>query len=151
MQPRCCPLSIEDNFLSYLNRRHVWKLRVNMAHSKQKCFSLTYCLSYKLNSCQVKLKKVFICNQCRPISDLAFLSWSEMSLPQAQTDPKYSDIPLLWPPKIKTSYPLNTLFVKLKLFFSSFSTHSVPLIRDHLWDCPKVVFKTTFGQSQRWS
>ena len=22
---------------------------------------------------------------------------------------------------------------------------------DHLWDCPEVVLKTTFGQSQRWS
>ena len=22
---------------------------------------------------------------------------------------------------------------------------------DHLWDCPKVVLKTTFGQSQKWS
>ena len=63
----------------------------------------------------------------------------------------YSEIPLLRPPKIKTFYPLKTLFVKLKLFFSSFSIPSVPLIRDHLWDCPKVVFKTTFGQSQRWS
>ena len=25
------------------------------------------------------------------------------------------------------------------------------LYKDHLWDCPKVVLKTTFGQSQRWS
>ena len=25
------------------------------------------------------------------------------------------------------------------------------LYYDHLWDCPKVVLKTTFGQSQRWS
>ena len=64
---------------------------------------------------------------------------------------KYSEIPLLRPPKIKTSYLLKTLFAMLKLFFSSFSTPSVSLIRDHLWDCPKVVFKTTFGQSQRWS
>ena len=24
------------------------------------------------------------------------------------------------------------------------------LYQDHFWDCPKVVFKTTFGQSQRW-
>ena len=24
-------------------------------------------------------------------------------------------------------------------------------IWDHLWDCPKVVLKTTFGQSQMWS
>ena len=54
-------------------------------------------------------------------------------------------IKLLRPPKIKTFYLLKTLFAKFKLFFSSFSTPSVPLIRDHLWDCPKVVFKTTFG------
>ena len=53
--------------------------------------------------------------------------------------------------KIKTFYPLKTLFWNFKLFFSSFSTTSVHLIGDHLWDCPKVVFKTTFGQSQRWS
>ena len=64
---------------------------------------------------------------------------------------KYSKIPLLRPPKIKTSYLLKTLFAKFKLLFSSFSSHSVPLIRDHPWGCPKVVFKTTFGQSQRWS
>ena len=38
-----------------------------------------------------------------------------------------------------------------KLYFSSFSTPSVSLTKDHRWDCPKVVFKTTFGQSQRWS
>ena len=63
----------------------------------------------------------------------------------------YSEIPLLRPPKIKTFYQLKTLFGNLKLFFSSFSTISVHLIRDHLWDCPKVVFKTTFGQSQWWS
>ena len=63
----------------------------------------------------------------------------------------YSEIPLLGPPKIKTSYLLKTLFAKFKLLFSSFSTPSVPLIRDHLWDCPKVVLKTTFGQPQRWS
>ena len=25
------------------------------------------------------------------------------------------------------------------------------LYEDHLWDCPKVVLKTTFGQSQKWS
>ena len=64
---------------------------------------------------------------------------------------KYSEIPLLRPPKIKTFCQLKTLFAKFKLFFSSFSSPSVSLIRDHLWDCPKVVFKTTFGQSQRWS
>ena len=64
---------------------------------------------------------------------------------------RYSEIPLLRPPKIKTSYLLKNLFAKFKLFFSSFSTPSVHLIRDQLWDCPKVVFKTTFGQTQRWS
>ena len=64
---------------------------------------------------------------------------------------KYSEIPLLRPPKIKTFCQLKTLFAKFKLFVSSFSSPSVSLIRDHLWDCPKVVFKTTFGQSQRWS
>ena len=63
----------------------------------------------------------------------------------------YSEIPLLRPPKIKTFYPLKNLFWNFKLFFSSFSITSVHLIRDHLWDYPKVVFKTTFGQSQRWS
>ena len=63
----------------------------------------------------------------------------------------YSEIPLLRPPKIETFSGLKTLFAKFKLFISSFSTPSVCLIRDHLWDCPKVVFKTTFGQSQRWS
>ena len=60
----------------------------------------------------------------------------------------YSEIPLSWPPKIKTFYLLTTLFWKLKLFFSSFSTPSVHLIRDHLWDCPKVVFKTTWTVSK---
>ena len=52
---------------------------------------------------------------------------------------------------LKLRHLLKTLFAKFKIFFSSFSTPNVPLIRDHLWDCPKVVFKTTFGQSQRWS
>ena len=64
---------------------------------------------------------------------------------------EYSEIPLLRPSKIKASYLLKILFAKFKLFFSSFSTPSVPLIRDHFWDCPKVVLKTTFGQSQWWS
>ena len=64
---------------------------------------------------------------------------------------KYREIPLWRQTKIKTFCQLKTLFAKLKLFFSSFSTPSVSLITDHLWNCPKVVFKTTFGQSQRWS
>ena len=54
---------------------------------------------------------------------------------------KYSETALLRPPKIRISYLLKTLFAKFKLFFSSFSIPSVSLIRDHLWDCPKVVFK----------
>ena len=62
--------------------------------------------------------------------------------------PIYSEISLLRPPEIKTSYLLKTLFVKFKLLFSLFSTPSVSLIRDHLWDCSKVVLKTTFVQSQ---
>ena len=49
----------------------------------------------------------------------------------------YSEFLLLKPPKIKTSYLFKTLFAKFKLFFCSFSTASVPLIRDHLWDSPK--------------
>ena len=63
---------------------------------------------------------------------------------------KYSEIPVLRPPKIKTVYLIKTLFWKFKLFFSSFSTPCVHLIGDHPWDFPKVVFKTTFGQSLRW-
>ena len=47
----------------------------------------------------------------------------------------YSEIPLLRPPKIKTSYLLKTLFARFKLLFSTFSMLSVPLIRDHLWEC----------------
>ena len=39
---------------------------------------------------------------------------------------------------MKTSYLFKTLFAKFELFFSSFSKPSVRLIRDHLWDCPKV-------------
>ena len=63
---------------------------------------------------------------------------------------KYSEISLLRPPKIKTFYLLKTFFAKFKFFFFFFFLFSIPsvfLIRDHLWDCPKVVFKTTFGQS----
>ena len=63
----------------------------------------------------------------------------------------YAEIPQLRQPKMKKSYLLKPLIAKFMLFFSSFSTPSVPLIRDHLWNCSKVVFKTTFGQSQRWS
>ena len=62
----------------------------------------------------------------------------------------YSEIQLLRP-KIQAFYLLKTLFAKFKLLISQFSMPSVQLIRAHLWDCPKGVFKTTFGQSQRWS
>ena len=55
----------------------------------------------------------------------------------------HSEIPLLRTPKIKR-HPLKTLFAKFKLLFSSFSTPSVPMIRDHLWDCPKVVLIKEF-------
>ena len=51
--------------------------------------------------------------------------------------PEYSEIPLLRPPRVKTFYLLKTLFWKFKLFFSSFSTPSVHLIRDHLWNSSK--------------
>ena len=73
-----------------------------------------------------------------------------MKIPEAQNTVN----PLLRPPKIKTLCQLKTLFATFKLFvssFSSFSSPSVSLIRDHLWECPKVVFKTTFGQFQRWA
>ena len=49
---------------------------------------------------------------------------------------KYSAIPLLRLPKIKTFYLLKSLFWKFKLH-STFSTPIVHLIRDHLWDCSK--------------
>ena len=50
---------------------------------------------------------------------------------------KYSEIPLLRPPKMKTFCQLKTLFAKFKLFVLSFSSPSVSLIRDHLLDSPK--------------
>ena len=49
----------------------------------------------------------------------------------------YSKIPLLRPPKIRTFYLFKILFWKFKLFFSSFTTPSVHLIRDHLWTVQK--------------
>ena len=76
------------------------------------------------------------------------------TLPGALFSPYRAKLPVtdtVKPPKIMPPYLLKTLFAKFKLFFSSFSTPSVLLTRDHIWDCPKVVFKTTFGQSQRWS
>ena len=57
----------------------------------------------------------------------------------------YSEIPLLRAPKFKTFCQLKTLFAKFMLSFPSFSTARAHLIGDHLWDCPKVVFQTTFG------
>ena len=52
---------------------------------------------------------------------------------------KQENIPLLRPPEIKTFYPFKTFFAKFKLLFSSFSTPSVSLIKDHFWTVPKVV------------
>ena len=52
---------------------------------------------------------------------------------------KYSEIPLLRPPKISTFYLLKTLFWKFKLFFSLF-LHQV-----YIW------LETTFGTVQKWS
>ena len=51
----------------------------------------------------------------------------------------YSEIPLLRPPKIKTSYLLKTLFAKFKQLFSAF-LHPV-----YLW------LEITFGTVQKWS
>ena len=62
----------------------------------------------------------------------------------------YSEIPLLRPPKIKTSCLLKTLFEKFDLFFLHFP-HPVYLclettfgtvqsgLKDHFWTFPKVV------------
>ena len=88
---------------------------------------------------------------CLHIRIVLFQEVAPIRYPQQIILWNYSEIPLLRPPKIKTFYLLKTLFWKFKLFFFPFSTTIVHLIRDHLWDCPKVVFKTTFGQSQRWS
>ena len=52
---------------------------------------------------------------------------------------RYSEIPLLRPPKIKTFCQLKTLFAKFKLYFSSF-LHPVYLS-----------LETTFGTVQKWS
>ena len=131
------------------------------------CFLLLheqiYCLLSSLKYCTVcKVKKLTQCMLFRPTFSKKLPSF-EISIKQYQylgdkigilwltshDHITYSEIPLLRPPKIKTFYLLETLFAKFKLFFSSFSTPSVPLIRDHLWDCPKVVFKTTFGQSPK--
>ena len=52
---------------------------------------------------------------------------------------RYSEILLLRPPKIKTFYPLKTVFAKFKLSFLHF-LHPV-----YLW------LETTFGTVQKWS
>ena len=117
------------------------------------CCLLTTCMCLRVHHVPVVLYWThhFICLR-HPIKHAALKSKSIKSRSVSPTFiPTYSEISLSRPPKIKTFYPLKTLFAKFKLFFSSFSTPSVSLIKDHLWDCPKVVFKTTFGQSQRWS
>ena len=64
---------------------------------------------------------------------------------------KYSKIPLLRPPKIRTNSPLKSIFKKCQSFFLCVFCTQCFLERDHLWDCSKVVLKTTLKQSQRWS
>ena len=50
-----------------------------------------------------------------------------------------------------------TTYVFMKNFVLSFimNPYLIDTVKfqyqDHLWDCPKVVLKTTFAQSQRWS
>ena len=63
----------------------------------------------------------------------------------------YSKIPLLRPPKIKTNSPLKSIFKKFQSFFLWVFCTQCLLERDHLWDCSKVVLKTSFEQSQRWA
>ena len=63
----------------------------------------------------------------------------------------YSEIPLLRPPKFKTNSPLKSIFKKFQSFFRCVFCTQCLLERDHLWDCSKVVLKTTFEQSKRWS
>ena len=65
--------------------------------------------------------------------------------------PDYSEILLLRPPKIQTNSPLKSIFKKFQSFFLCVFSTQCLLEGDHLWDCSKVVFKTTFEQSQRWS
>ena len=63
----------------------------------------------------------------------------------------YSKIPLLRPPKSKTNSPLKSIFKKFQSFFLCVFCTQCLLERDHLWECSKVVLKTTFEHSQRWS
>lgn len=51
----------------------------------------------------------------------------------------YQDAHVL--PKIKTTPVLRTLYARSKSCFPSFFTPSVFPINDHLWNCPKMVFK----------
>ena len=52
---------------------------------------------------------------------------------------------------IKTNSPLKSIFKKFQPFFLCVFCIQCLLERDHLWDCSKMVLKTTFEQSQRWS
>ena len=63
----------------------------------------------------------------------------------------YSKIPLLRPPKIKTTSPLKSIFKRCQSFFLCVFCTRCLLEKVHHWDCSKVVLKTTFEQSQRWS
>ena len=51
-------------------------------------------------------------------------------------------------PLFKINPLSRTIFFRPKLFLPLFC---VPLKRNHHWHCPKLVFKTTFGQCQMWS
>ena len=64
---------------------------------------------------------------------------------------RYSKIPLLRPPKVKTNSTLKSIFKKLQSFILCVFCTQCFLERDHLWNCSKVVLKTTFEQSQKWS
>ena len=125
--------SLSENILSYncniceLSRRNskdLWSLLNVHYHWNVTFFSLR---NIKTTQTLINLELFIKCPYPIHISSrLANYSYSSI----------YSEIPLLRPPKIKTFYPLQTLFWNFKLFFSSFSTTSVHLIRDHFWDCP---------------
>ena len=109
-------------------------------------------IDYNEFSSEISWPLVFIFHIWPPeVERINTYSNGSSQLNDMATVPIYSEIPLLRPHKIKTFCQSKTFIAKFKLFFSSFSTPSVSLIRDHLWDCLKVVFKTTFGHSQRGS
>ena len=102
-----------------------------------------------LLQCWVLTEILIQTGNCRYFSK--FGKWLTAASPRKPTMKIQWNSAIIRPPKMKTFCQLKTLFDKFNLFVSSFSSPSTSLIRDHLLDCPKVVFKTTFGQSQRWS